>query len=237
MDLNIVIEESSQRDSDQVIKHKLATCKSLGYTTVALSVIVNLSHSTSIPKPPECKHIAPQNLTVLTRLTAKCTESIQLYKLSKMKETSFYDLVALEPQNIKMLNYIGTGSADLDILSLNLADRMEYSIFKTSYNVIEKRGVCIEINYGPCLLSSSLRRNVICNGQNLAEKTQKNLIFSSGLKESFRLRGPKDAISLGALFMLPQNRCYDAVYSNAKKAINLSKHKKNPAASAIEPEI
>lgn len=158
----------------------------------------------------------------------------QLYKLSKNKETAKYNLLALEPQNPKILQYISVGSADLDILTFDFSDRLDYSLFKINFKVLEGRGVCIEINYGPAQLGSSLRRNVICNGQNLTEKTAKNIILSSGINDSFRLRSPKDAKSLGVLFMLPSNRCHDAVHNNGQKAITLSKRRINPTSGAIE---
>lgn len=234
MDLNIIIDNGlGLRDSDQLIKQKLQTCLTLGYHTVAVAVTIDLDSSSNIQSAPDFKQLVPAKLNVLSRLTVKCSETIQLYKLNKSKEVTTYDLIALEPKNSKLLQYIGSGSTELDILTFNLKERLEYSLFKASYKVIQKRGVCLEINYGPCQLGSSLRRNTICNGQNLTEKTQTNIILSSGVTDCFRLRNPKDAVAIGALLMLSRNKCHEAVHENAKKAINLSKQKRNPAASAI----
>lgn len=238
MDLNLIVENCGLRDNEKVIKQKLSRCKALGYRAVALSVILDFSNNPTtlptIPLPPDVENLAPSQLKVYTRLTVKVTETIQLYKINKSKEASKFDLLALEPQNAKILQYITMGNADLDILTFNLSERLDYNLFKVGFNVLEERGVCIEINYGPAQLGSSLRRNIICNGQNMIEKTTKNIILSSGVSDVFRLRGPKDAKSLGVLFMMKSGTCHDAVFNNGSKAINLAKYRANPASSAIE---
>lgn len=241
MDLNICIENCGVRDSDALINEKLDRCKQLGFHTIALSVCVDITspkpkqqQQLNIPMPPDKSLYTTRNMKVYTRLTVKVQETIQLFKLSKSPEASKYDLLALEPQNAKILQYIATGSTELDILTFNLSERLDFSLFKVRFKILEERGVCIEINYGPAQLGSSLRRNIICNGQNLIEKTHKNVILSSGVEDIFRLRGPKDAVSLGVLFMIPPKRCYNTVYKNGKKALDLAKHRANPISSAIE---
>lgn len=235
MDLNVIVENCGPRDSDQIIKQKLARCKVLGFEAVALSVTIEIKDEKfEVPLPPDVEGLSSSQFKVYTRLTAKVSETIQIYKLNKSKETAKYDLLALEPQNAKILQYISSGSADLDILTFNLSQRMDYTLFKTAFRVLEERGVCIEINYGPAQLGSSLRRHTICNGQNLTEKTSKNIILSSGVNDIFRLRGPKDATSVGVLFLMAPNKCHEAVFKNGTKAINHAKHRANPASSAIE---
>lgn len=237
MDLNVIIENFGQRDSDQVIKDKISRCRALGFKVIALSVVVEIKGSNfRIPEPPNVKSLSsnqgPYSLKVYSRLTLKVSDSKQLYNLKK--ETPKYDLLALEPQNPGILTYISTGDADLDILTLDLSGRLDYSIFKTRFKVLEERGVCVEINYGPAQQGSSLRRNIVSNGQNLAEKTTKTVILSNGVSDVFRLRGPKDAQSIGTLFLMPVSKCHDAVYNNGKKAINLARARVNPTSRAIE---
>lgn len=241
MDLNICIESDGIRDPDQVIKEKLNRCKQLGFHTIALSVYTDITHfvekskqQLTVPAPPSNDLLVYSGLKIYTRLTVKVSETIQLYRLSKCSETSKYNLLSLEPQNNKMLQYITGGSADLDILTFNLSEKLDYNLFKTRFNLLQKRDICFEINYGPAQLGSSMRRNVICNGQNLVEKISKNLIISSGVQDIFRLRGPKDAESMGVLFMIPFKQCHETVYQNARKAIEVAKHRVNPISSAIE---
>lgn len=234
-----MIENCGSRDSDQVIRHKLERCKALGFHTVALSVIIDVKNNSptgvyAVPKRPDTTSYNSFDFKILTRLTVKVSESLQLYKLGKCKEISQYDLLALEPHNQNILQYICVGSAQLDILTFDLTERLDYNLFKVGYKVLENKGVCVEINYGQAQLGSALRRNIICNGQNLTEKTSKNIILSSGIDDAFRFRGPKDVKSLGILFFLSLNRSHDAVYTNGIKAINLAKHRANPASSAIE---
>lgn len=237
MDLNVIIENCGPRDPDNVIQEKLSRCRALGFREVAMSVIVEVKNAKPvIPAPPDLKlytsNNGPHSLKVYSRLTVKISEPKFLYNLKK--ETSKYDLLALEPQNLKVLQYIGNGDAELDILTFNLADHLDYSIFKAKITELEKRGVCTEINYGPAQMGNSSRRNIICNGQNLFEKFPKNIILSNGISDTFRLRGPKDAQSIGTLFLMPVTKCHDAVFRTARGAIKLAKNRSNPTSRAIE---
>lgn len=234
MDLNVIIGSQSGCDSDQVIRQKLERCHALGFHTVALAVVIDATKSIKVPLPPKVKDLTPSNLKVYTRLTVKLGETLQLYKINKSKDCQKYDLLAIEPQNPKILQYISTGNAELDILTFELTERLDMTLFKIGFKNLEQRGVCLEINYGPAQLGSSLRRTTICNGQHITERNAKNVILSSGIDDVFRLRGPKDVKSLGVLFLLPTNRCHDAVFINGQKAINLSKQRKDPASGVIE---
>lgn len=241
MDLNICIEIDGIRDSDSIIRSKLERCRQLGFRTIALSVCIDITHFAEkskqqivVPPPPNDEIIILAGLKVYTRLTVKVSETIQLFKLHKNSEASKYALLALEPQNNKIFQYICTSSTDLDILTFNLSERLDYNLFKTKFGLLQTRGVCFEINYGPAQLGSTLRRNIICNGQNLVEKINKNLILSSGVQDIFRLRGPKDAESIGVLFMIPFKRCHETVYTNAQRALECAQHRMQPISSAVE---
>lgn len=236
----MVIDNCGNRDSNKVINEKLCRCKELGFERVAISVIMESPKNDQfeIPPAPKMNELTiPSQMTVYTRLTAKVSEAIQIYKIIKSKERSNYQLLALEPQNMKILQYLAMGTTNFEILTFDLAERLDYNLFKIKLKCLEDKGVCIEINYGPAQLGSSLRRNTITNGQSIVEKGTKNIIVSSGVDDIFRLRGPKDAKYLCVLFMLPINKCHPAVYTNGLKAINLAEHHRNPASSAIKVEI
>lgn len=236
MDLNVIIDNCGERNSSQMINEKLVRCKELGFETIAISVIVDASKEPfSIPPPPIIDNlIIPKKLTVLTRLTVKVSENIQIYKVNKSKERSKYDLLAYEPQNPKILQYLAMGNTTFEIMTFELASRLDYNLFKFSMKSIEAQGICVELNYGPAQLGSTMRRNTISNGQSLTEKSTKNIILSSGVDDIFRLRSPKDAKYLGVLFLMSINKCHEAVFNNGHKAINLGKNNSNPASSAIE---
>lgn len=242
MDLNIIVGSKESRDAPETIRQKVMRCVELGHKTIALSIVIDLEDTQRsdakkdlvVPLPPDTDGFKPLKIVVLTRLTVRVGETLQLYKLNKNANTAKYDLLALEPQNAKILQYISMGSADLDILTFSLSDRLDYNLYKIGFKVLEQRGVCFEINYGFAQVNQAARRNTICNAQMLTEKTSKNIIFSSGVDDVFRLRGPRDAESLGVLFLLPSGRSYDAVHTNGSKAISSSKHRKNPPSSAIE---
>lgn len=246
MDLNVIIGVISHNnnvihqriDSEQIIKQKLERCKILGHKEVALAIVVDLTDTggkkqqPSVPPPPNITDIIPSHMKAYTRITIRFSDPGQLHKVKTFAHK--YDLIALQPLNAKMLEYVTTGNPEVDILSLDLSEKIENNFYKTSVKVLEERGVCIEINYGPAQLGSTMRRSVISNGQGLVEKSHKNIILSSGIDDIFRLRGPKDAKCLGVLFMLTLNQSHDAVFNNGQKAISCSKSRKNPVATVIE---
>lgn len=235
MDLNIIIENCGKRDSDVTIREKINRCRELGFHTIALSVVVDIrGKNFKIPSAPNVETLGKYGLKIYTRLTAKTEQTLELFKLNKDKEASKYDLIALEPCNDKILQYIAGDNAQLDILTFDLSEKADYRLVKTHYEGLVRKGICIEINYGPAQLGSTLRRNIICAGQKLVEKCNKMMILSSGIDDTFRLRGPKDAECLGYLLMLPKNKCHDAVYKNGLSAIDQAKRRKNPSSSAIE---
>lgn len=235
MDLNIIIENCGKRESDITILERVNRCRELGFHTIALSVIVDIRNKNfSIPEPPNVAAYSEKGFKVYSRLTAKTDQNLELFKLNKDKQTAKYDLLALEPCSDKILHYISGGSTELDILTFDFSERTDFKLVKVNYDSLLKKGVCLEINYGPAQLGSSLRRNIICAGQKLVEKCCKMIILSSGIDDTFRLRGPKDAECVGYLLMLPRNKCHDAVYRNGFSAIRLAKCRKNPSSSAIE---
>lgn len=70
--------------------------------------------------------------------------------------------------------------ADVDIVTFNLSERLDFNMLTASHRSQGERGVCLEIHFGPTLMGSSMRRNLICNGQNVYEKVSRNIISSSG---------------------------------------------------------
>lgn len=235
MDLNIIIESCGKRHSDVTILERVNRCRELGFHTIALSVVVDIrTKNFTIPDPPTVESFSEKGFKVYSRLTAQVDQNLELFKLNKDKQTAKYDLLALEPCSEKILHYIASGNTELDILSFDFSEKTDLKIVKTQFENLLRKGVCLEINYGPAQLGSSLRRNIICAGQKLVEKCNKMIILSSGIDDTFRLRGPQDAECVGFLFMLPRNKCHDAVHKNGLSAIRISKCRKNPVSSAIE---
>lgn len=230
MDLNIVIHKNSTGNTFSGINEKLARCKELGFHTVALSVYA--THDTIPPAPKLNELSIPNGLKVLTRLTAIVSSSDEVYKFSKSKLRLEYDLLAFEPQNTKILQHLASSSPNFEILTFNLTERLDYSIFKISLQKLKQQGVCVELNYASTQINS-FRRNIIANAQGLTEKSSRNIILSNGIDDIFRLRGPKDAQFIGVLFLMSMNKCHDAVFNNGLNAINLAKHRGNQASSAI----
>lgn len=230
MDLNIIIDDCGRRNSDKLIQEKICRCKDLGFATIALSVVTE----SIVPSPPKLENFfIPSGLKVYTRLTVKVSENLQIFNINKNPERAKYDLLAYEPQNLKLLQYISQGNAALDILTFDFTRKVDMSFFKAKYTDIVRKGVCIEINYGPAQLNTTYRRDIICQGQSIIEKLSSSVILSSGIDDIFRFRSPKDARSIGTIFLLSTNKSHAAVFRNGQKALDLAKCRSNPAASAI----
>ena len=232
MDLNIIVEEDSNRDADRIIEDKIKKAFDLGFNTIAIAVRISHEQVANIPSPPTIPKEYQHNSNIYTRLTIAVNDPIQIYKINQSPESKRYDLLALEPLNKKMLSYLCGGPSDFDILTFSFEERVDFSLFKVSFKILETRGVCLEINYSKAQAGSTFRRNIICGGQNLTEKNNKNIILSSGTSDIFR--NPRVVVSLGPLFFLPSNLSHAAVHKAARRALRLSKMRKNQVNATIE---
>ncbi len=95
-------------------------------------------------------------------------------------------------------------SLQVQIISLDLAQRLPFRLKPKVLAPALERGVMFEICYACCLRDETSRRMLFSNAAALARATRgKNIIISSGARTAFELRSPYDAINLSTLFGLP----------------------------------
>ena len=100
----------------------------------------------------------------------------------------------------------------VDIISLDLTQRLPFQLKFPTLNAAIQRGVYFEISIAPCIRDSSLRRNVISNAIQLIRVARnKNILLSTGAERVSELRSPHDVISLGCLFGLNLNQSFEAM--------------------------
>ena len=70
-------------------------------------------------------------------------------------------------------------------------------INRKAFQVAVKRGMFFEIKYSPAIVDSSVRKDMIKKAHNYNVRGKsKSIIFSSGAKSVFELRGPYDVANL-----------------------------------------
>lgn len=160
----------------------------------------------------------PSSLTVLRRCTLILSESATNNRIAAL--SSNYDVLALRPVDEKTFQH-ACNTADCDLISLDLTQRLGYHFkFKTVSDAI-KRGVRFEVCYSQGLLGEALaRRNLISNVTQLIRATRgRGIIISSEAKRALGCRGPWDVINLAAIWGLPQDRAHEAVTKEARSVV------------------
>jgi len=228
MDLNLIVYDENEFCNEKLIYNKINRSFKEGFKTIALSTIINGNNIANMPAPIQIK-FQSTDVKILNRLTVKVGETMQFYQLSKNENLKYYDLLAIDPLNEKVLNYINNGNFDCDLISLTTNDsKIVNFIKKTNFSIPISKGIGIEINYADCLSSSSQRRQTIACGQMLVDKSNaKNIIISSGTKSLINSKSPIDVIYIGLLFGLNEFQSKKAIFQNGLHVIKHSgKYKK-----------
>ncbi|XP_046912402.2 ribonuclease P protein subunit Rpp30 isoform X2 [Dermatophagoides farinae] len=236
MDLNLIIYNDGF-DLDKSIMKLIESCLKFDYKRIALAVqITGCGKDVKIPIPPTIKLRGNQkNIKIYTRLTVQIEDSNSLFHLSKNENLKHYDILAIEPMNEKILNYLNGGNFEFDILTFSsINSSIVNMIKKANFSLPISKGIGIEINYSNCLSSSSQRRQTIAFGQMLVDKTRsKNIILSSGTSIATNIRSPHDVIYIGLLFGLQENQSKRSLYKNTETVIKHSELRRNIITSII----
>ncbi|ESP00435.1 hypothetical protein LOTGIDRAFT_87019, partial [Lottia gigantea] len=108
----------------------------------------------------------------------------------------------------------------IDIISLNLSEKLPFYIRKQSINLALERGIHFEIVYSPAIRDQTLRRHIISNACDLVRVCKgKNIIITSGANKPIELRGPYDIANLAQLFGLTFDQARDAVCCNCRAVL------------------
>ena len=104
------------------------------------------------------------------------------------------------------MQWIGANnSPDIDILSLDISQRLPFPLRHGLFTNLIARGVAIEICYAAGIGDTAARRNIISNATGLIRATRgRGIIISSEGKRAADLRGPFDVINLATFWGLKQ---------------------------------
>jgi ribonuclease P/MRP protein subunit RPP1 len=156
-------------------------------------------------------------LTILRRCTLILSESATNNRLGALANN--YDILALRPVDEKTFQH-ACGTADCDLISLDMTQRLGYHFkFKTVSEAV-KRGVRFEIAYSqPLLADPAAKRNLISNATGLIRATRggRGIIISSEATKAVGCRAPWDVVNLAAIWGLAQDRGYEQYEKQGQK--------------------
>ncbi|XP_061178706.1 ribonuclease P protein subunit p30-like [Saccostrea echinata] len=158
-----------------------------------------------------------KRVKILSRVTLNVSDSDQLQYLMS-PEVQEYDIVAVRPTSseifAKAAKYV-----NLDIIQLEMEKNTKVITPGGLSEGIQK-GIHFEIQYGPAIRDSSVKRYLISNSQLLASFSKsKNIIISSGAERAIELRGPHDVANLGLLFGLNEAQAKNSVSRSCRSVL------------------
>jgi ribonuclease P/MRP protein subunit RPP1 len=99
----------------------------------------------------------------------------------------------------------GSNNSDIDILSLDISQRLPFPLRHSLFTNLVARGVGIEICYAAGIGDTAARRNIISNAAGLIRATRgRGLLISSEASRTADLRGPFDVINLATFWGMKQ---------------------------------
>ncbi|KAJ0083436.1 hypothetical protein Patl1_30823 [Pistacia atlantica] len=199
----------------------LLSLSSLLKVTPSLSSSVNF-HRDLLGVPPASP------FRQYTRLTVCADSHAQSQVLNSGNPVlKTYDIVAVRPLNQNVFDH-ACEKAEVDIISINFAERMPFRLKQPMVKAAIERGVYFELTYSDLILDLQLRRQMISNAKLLVDWTRgKNLIFSSGAPSVNELRGPYDVANLSSLLGLSVERAKAAVSKNCRTLLTNAIRKKH----------
>ena len=216
----------------------LTTLIELGYDTVALNQVVEESafvvkdktkkrkgdvEVNVIPPPINLDDIPKEVkncLQILHRVTVYFSSPDMAHKMVSSDNFKKYDIVSVIPTTKAALQHTCQG-LDVDIISLDVSDKMAVRWSRKLYNMALDKGIWFELPYASAVLDSSARRNLIDAGhQYHAFGKSKNILISSGAENPLQVRGPYDIINLGLLLGLSGEQARSSI-TNAGRSVVL----------------
>src|SRR5579859_6138153 len=113
-----------------------------------------------------------------------------------------FDLISARPQTEKALQWLGgNNNPDIDILSLDISQRLPFPLRHSLFTNLIARGVAIEVCYSAGIGDTASRRNIISNATGLLRGTRgRGLLVSSEARRAAELRGPYDVVNLATFW-------------------------------------
>ncbi|KAK9373885.1 RNase P subunit p30-domain-containing protein [Lipomyces chichibuensis] len=199
----------------------VATLQALGYTTIAYDYELSGKIGSNITSPiqEDVFSASLPKVTFLSRITILLDDAAQSQALPSL--TTKFDILAVRPTTEKLLLAACT-SLDIDLISLDLSQRLPFYLRHRTLGAAVARGIKIEICYSPTTrqADNNARRNLISNAAALFRATRgKGIIISSGATSALECRGPYDVANLATLWGFTQEKGKAAVAGDARAVV------------------
>uniref|UniRef100_A0A0N5BKP4 Ribonuclease P protein subunit p30 n=1 Tax=Strongyloides papillosus TaxID=174720 RepID=A0A0N5BKP4_STREA len=176
-----------------------------------------------------------------SRLTCDLTDSTSVFRLQQGLKNSKYDIVAVRPNSLDILNTVAKKGTFVDIIT---TDNSEGRIcWLTKSKVLQSAafevGLTFEIIYSSALRDREARRNLITNSRLLLNvfTCGRGVIISSGAEDLSELRGPYDAMNMTVLFGINSKYARKFVSENSENVLKRCSSRKTMKCTYIEVPI
>ncbi|XP_070801508.1 ribonuclease P protein subunit p30 isoform X1 [Pituophis catenifer annectens] len=202
----------------------------LGYSTVAINYVVNYEEKKKeIVKPMTPAELfsslplvqgKSKPIKILSRLTLVVSDPSHCNVLrATSTNIKYYDIFAVFPKNAKLF-HVACTTLDVDLVCVDVTEKLPFFIKRPSVNVAIERGVYFELIYVPAIKDTTMRRYTISNTFSLMQICRgKNIVLSSGAEKPIQLRSPYDVANLGWLFGLSESNGKAAVSTNSRAVL------------------
>lgn len=165
-------------------------------------------------------------------MTIVIEEGSQNYNLYSATDT--FDILAVRPTSEKMFQHACT-SMDIDIISLDMSQRLPFYIKHSTVGLAITRGIRLEICYASGISDINCRKNLISNASALIRATRgKGIIISSEASNLMYCRSGYDIINLSTFWGLSQERGKNAIGKEARSVIIHGEARKNASKGIIK---
>ena len=240
-DLNVPV--PLEEDLDETVK-KVERLIRFGYSVIALNVSHSNSNKRKKPgkksdsvqteddennKITSCRrrlerisqnvNNMPKNFKILSRVTVLLDNPDHVRCLQTDFIQSF-DIIAVRPTNEKLFLQACTQIENIDIISLDLDEKIPFRLKHSTVGAAVDRGICFELSYASCIRSTNLRQYVLANSLELIRKSHgKGIIFTSNAQHYMEIRGPQDIANLGLVFGLKNDQASKAIRTTCKDVV------------------
>ncbi|EEB09694.1 RNase P and RNase MRP subunit p30 [Schizosaccharomyces japonicus yFS275] len=207
IDLNVVWPSLGVKDVN--LKKTVMMLEKLGYKAVALNFQFDGKLQGIIHNPIPKELFPDQKIKVYSRITVTLESTPQNRILHD--STKEFDILAVRPIGEKLLQHACT-DLEVDIISLDMTQRLPFYLKHTMLGVAVTRNVALEVSYAAGLRDSSARRYVINNAASLTRATRgRGILVTSEARSPLECRGGHDVVNLATFWDMKQD--------NARKAI------------------
>ncbi|KAK9450384.1 RNase P subunit p30-domain-containing protein [Limtongia smithiae] len=172
--------------------------------------------------------------TFLSRATVVLSDAAQVQSLPSL--AARYDILAVRPTDEKLLVAACT-NMDVDIIALDLTQRLPYMPRHRLFGAAVARGIKFEICYSSATKpqDNNVRRHLIANAASLFRATRgKGIVISSGARSALECRGPYDITNLTTLWGFTQEQGKRAIDEDARAVVVHSRMRARTHRQAIE---